>query len=80
MDNENVVEVVEVADKETPKRKSKALPRKRKCQVVSYNKYMYTINRGYESYQNRINRGYESYQNRINRGYESYQNRINGRI
>ena len=39
MDNENVVEVVEVADKETPKRKSKALPRKRKCQVVSYNKY-----------------------------------------
>lgn len=39
MDNENVVEVVEVAGKETPKRKSKALPRKRKCQVVSYNKY-----------------------------------------
>lgn len=39
MDNENVVEVVEAADKETPKRKSKALPRKRKCQVVSYNKY-----------------------------------------
>jgi len=39
MDNENVVEVVEVADKETPKRKSKAQPRKRKCRVVSYNKY-----------------------------------------
>lgn len=39
MDNENVVEVVEVADKEAPKRKSKALPRKRKCQVVSCNKY-----------------------------------------
>ena len=39
MDNENAVEVVEVADKETPKRKSKALPRKRKCRVVSYNKY-----------------------------------------
>lgn len=39
MDNENVVEVVEVADKETPKRKSKTQPRKRKCRVVSYNKY-----------------------------------------
>lgn len=39
MDNENAVEVVEVADKEIPKRKSKALPRKRKCRVVSYNKY-----------------------------------------
>lgn len=39
MDNENVIEVVEAADKETPKRKSKALPRKRKCRVVSYNKY-----------------------------------------
>lgn len=39
MDNENAVEVVEVADKETPKRKSKALPRKRRCRVVSYNKY-----------------------------------------
>lgn len=39
MDNENAVEVVEVADKETPKRKSKALSRKRKCRVVSYNKY-----------------------------------------
>lgn len=39
MDNENAVEVVEVADKETLRRKSKALPRKRKCRVVSYNKY-----------------------------------------
>lgn len=39
MDNENAVEVVEAADKETLRRKSKALPRKRKCRVVSYNKY-----------------------------------------
>ena len=34
MDNENVVEVTEITDI-----KSKAHPRKKKCRVVSYNKY-----------------------------------------
>ena len=39
MDNDVVVRGVETAGEDVPKRKSKTQRRKRKCRVVSYNKY-----------------------------------------